>query len=725
MPLLELKVSSPEPDLSVRKFAIREAVNTLYSIGVVFRTKSPALDLEAIVGKPAEFHVVSGYQHVRLGGDRTWTGLCNQVELVQVEAGGLSTYALSIVPHLWLLTQKNDYRIFQHLSIPDIIDEVLDRWKMSRIWEIDRGRYKKLEFKVQYNESDFSFFARLLEEAGISFMFTHGDDQGSKLVLSDRLHTGEARPPLVYFDHMTQAAEREFITRVRLAREVRPGKLAMRDYDYRRPSYPLFGKAEDGAASEARYEQYHYLPSGFLVEGGAGGGTPVADDRGIARHEDAAGQDRATRALAARREGARAVSFETNAIDVSAGRVITLENHPHAWVAGGERLLVTDFTISGTHDLDWHMSGRAVFASSEYRPAQNTPKPSVTSVQTAMVVGPDGQEIHTDEFGRVRLAFQWDRIGRKDEASSCWVRVSQGWAGKGYGLIALPRVGQEVLVAFLNGDPDHPIVVGRTYTAITPVPRKLPDHKTESLFRTDSSPGGNGTSEVAFEDLKGKEMVQWTAHKNMRRLIKNDYVSTIGHDRIKDVSVDETDTTGGKRTEVTRNDRTETVNANKTTSIKQVRRKLVKGDESHTTDGHRRLLADKSVDLVTAKDKRERVVEDTHLVVVGNRAERVDQDQSLTVDVDQLEKVGENHALATGKQLSLRAGADFVTEAGADMTIKSAGGFIRIDATGVTISGRVVHINSGGSSARKGRDPKPLEPEKPKTREPDTAKGEA
>ena len=373
MPLLELKVSSPEPDLSVRKFAIREAVNTLYSIGVVFRTKSPALDLEAIVGKPAEFHVVSGYQHVRLGGDRTWTGLCNQVELVQVEAGGLSTYALSIVPHLWLRTQKNDYRIFQHLSIPDIIDEVLDRWKMSRIWEIDRGRYKKLEFKVQYNESDFSFFARLLEEAGISFMFTHGDDQGSKLVLSDRLHTGEARPPLVYFDHMTQAAEREFITRVRLAREVRPGKLAMRDYDYRRPSYPLFGKAEDGAASEARYEQYHYLPSGFLVEGGAGGGTPVADDRGIARHEDAAGQDRATRALAARREGARAVSFETNAIDVSAGRVITLENHPHAWVAGGERLLVTDFTISGTHDLDWHMSGRAVFASSEYRRASVSP----------------------------------------------------------------------------------------------------------------------------------------------------------------------------------------------------------------------------------------------------------------------------------------------------------------------------------------------------------------
>lgn len=724
MPLLELKVASPEPDLSVRRFAIREGINALYSVGVVFRTKSPALDLERIVGKPAALRVVSGYQHARLGGERVWTGICDRVELAQVETAGLSTYSLSIVPHLWLLTQKNDYRIFQHQSIPDIIDEVLDRWKMARIWEIDRGRYPKLEFKVQYDESDFTFFARMLEEAGISFVFTHGDEQGSKLLLSDRLHAGAARPPLAFHDHMTQSAEREFVTKVRVARDVRPGKVTLRDHDPRRPRHQLFGKAEQGKA-EAKYEQYHYQPGGFVVEGGSGGDTPAADDRGIARHKDAAGEERATRALAARREGARSVSFETNAIDVTPGRVVSMLGHPHGWLAGGERLLVTDFTIAGTHDLDWHMSGRAVFASNDYRPAPITPKPTVTSVQTATVVGPDGQEIHTDEFGRVRLAFQWDRLGRKDHTSSCWVRVSQGWAGRGYGLIALPRVGQEVLVAFLDGDPDQPIVVGRTYSAITPVPRRLPDHKTESVVRSTSSPGGYGNSEVAFDDAKGSELVQWTAHKNMRRLVKNDYVSTIGHDRVKNVAMDELDTTDGTRTEVTRKDRIETVNADKTTSIKKDRKKLIKGDESHTIDGHRRLLAGKNVDLVTGKDKRERIVEDVHLVVVGNRAESIDGDQSLIVEEDQLEKVGKSHALATGKQLSLRSGGDFVNEAGADMTIKSAGGFLRIDALGVTISGTVVRINAGGSSARKGRDPKPKEPEKPKTREPDTAKDEA
>jgi type VI secretion system secreted protein VgrG len=724
MPLLELKVASPEPDLSVRRFAIREGINTLYTVGVVFRTRSPALDLEAIVGQPAELRVVSGYKHVRLGGERVWTGLCNRVELVQVEAGGLSTYSLSIAPLLWLMTQRNDYRIFQHQSIPDILDEVLDRWKIVRVWEIDRGRYPKLEFKVQYDESDYAFFARMLEEAGISFVFTHGDEQGSKLLLSDRLHAGEARTPLPFLDNMTQSAEREFVTRVRVAREVRPGKVTLRDYDPRRPRHELFGKAEQGRR-EAKYEQVQYQPGGFVVEGGGGGDTPAADDRGVARHKDAAGEERATRALAARREGARAVSFETNAIDVTPGRVFAMLGHPHAWLGGAERLLVTDFTIAGTHDLDWHMSGRAVFASNEYRPAPVTPKPTVTSVQTATVVGPDGQEIHTDEFGRVRLAFQWDRLGRKDDTSSCWVRVSQGWAGKGYGLIALPRVGQEVLVAFLNGDPDHPIVVGRTYNAVTPVPRKLPDNKTESVARSNSSPGGGGTSEVAFDDNKGNELVQWSAHRNMRRLIKNDYVSTIGHDRTKSVSLDELDTTGGKRTEVTRQDRVETVNATKATSIKKERKKLIKGDESHTTDGHRRLLADRDVDLVTGKDKRERIVEDAHLVVEGNRAESIDGDQSLVVEEDQFEKVGENHALATGKQLSLRSGGTFVNEAGADMTIKSAGGFIRIDALGVTISGTVVRINAGGSSPRKGRDPKPRDPQKPKTREPDTAKDEA
>lgn len=725
MSLLELKVFTGDPDLSVRRFAIREALNTLTSVYVVFRAKDTSLDLEAIVGKPAEFRVVSGYLHVLGGGERSWSGICNRIELLQVEEKGLTTYGLSIVPMLWLLTQRNDYRIFQHKSIPDIVDEVLDRWYTERVWEIDRGRYKKLDYKVQYDESDYTFMARLLEEAGISFSFAHGDEKGSKLVLSDKFHAGPSRQTLPYFDNMTQSAEREFVTRVRIAHDVRPGKVTLRDYDYRRPAHNLLGQDQGGKGDEAKYEQFHYQPGGFLVQGGRGGGTPVADDKAVARHEDAEGKDRANRLLAASREGSRAVAFETNAIDVTPGKVIDFKNHPHAWLGEGERLLVTDFSVSGTHDMDWLMQGRAVFASAEYRPAQVTPKPSITSVQVAVVVGPDEQEIHTDEFGRVRVAFQWDRLGRKDDNSSCWIRVSQGWSGKGYGAIVLPRVGQEVLVAFLNGNPDQPLVVGRTYNAIRPVPKKLPDRKTESMIRTDSSPGGFGQNEIVFDDDKGNELVHWSAHKNMRRLIKNDYISTIGHDRSKDVAMDETDTTNGNRTEVTRADRVETVNRNKITSILKNRRKLVKGDEHHISDREKRLKVEKNVDIITEKDKRERIVGDSDLIVVGNRSEKIDGKQSFTIHEDQFEKVGGSHALATGGKLTLRAGDAFVNEAGADMTIKSAGGFIRIDSIGVTISGNLVRINDGGPSPRKGGESKPDDPEEAKTREPNTAKGQS
>lgn len=725
MSLLELKVHTGDPDLSVRRFTIHEGINSLTSVYVAFRTKDTSLDLEAIVGKPAEFKVVSGYLHVLGGGERSWSGICNRIELLQVEERGLTTYGLSIVPMLWLLTQRNDYRIFQHKSIPDIVDEVLDRWYTERVWEIDRGRYKKLDYKVQYDESDYAFVARLLEEAGISFSFVHGDEKGSKLVLSDRFHAGAARQSLPYFDNMTQSAEREFVTRVRVAHDVRPGKATLRDYDYRRPAHRLLGEAQNGKGDESRYEQFHYTPGGFLVQGGRGGGTPAADDKAVARHEDAEGKDRATRLLAANREGSRSVAFETNAIDVAPGKVITFQHHPHGWLGDGERLLVTDFSISGTHDMDWLMQGRAVFASAEYRPAQVTPKPTVTSVQVATVVGPDEQEVHTDEFGRVRVAFQWDRLGRKDDNSSCWIRVSQGWSGKGYGTIALPRVGQEVLVAFLNGNPDQPMVVGRTYNAIRPVPHKLPESKTESIIRTDSSPGGFGQNEVVFDDVKGNELVQWTAHKNMRRLIKNDYISTIGHDRTKDIAFDETETTDGTRTEMTRQDRTETVNRTKTTSIKKNRRKLVKGDEYHVTDRDKRLTVKKNVDIITQKDKRERIVGDSDLVVQGNRSEKIDGKQSFVIEEDQFEKVGKNHALATGAKLTLRAGNTFVNEAGADMTIKSAGGFIRIDSVGITISGTLVRINDGGPGPRKGGESKPDDPEKAKTREPDTAKGQS
>ncbi|MDC3960502.1 type VI secretion system Vgr family protein [Polyangium jinanense] len=677
MPILELTFACGESSLSVRRFSVHETVSGLFTVSVWARSESPSIDLEAIIGQPASLRVVSGWLFARLGGARLWTGIVSSIEQVQAvqPASGakeLSTYSLRIVPDLWMLTQRRNYRIFQHLSIPDIVDELLDDWGIDKVWEIDRGKYPKLEYKVQYGESDFAFFGRLLEEAGIGFTFADDDAKGSKLTLSDKLESNTPRPggALPYVDNPNQEAEKEFVSGIRLSYGVRPGAHTIRDYDFRNPSFELFGEAPKAKGQEAKYEQYHYEPGAFLVEGGKGGGTPAADDKGVARYDQGFGKGRATRLLGGTRVDRRVVSFDTNTIDLWPGEVFSIDRHPHADITESTKLLVTEFSVEGTPEGEWSMSGQAVFTDAPYRPPQRTPKPRVEGVQSARVVGPNGQEIHTDEFGRVRVQFPWDREGKNDDNSSCWIRVSQGWAGTGYGMIVLPRIGQEVMVGFLEGDPDQPIIVGRVYNAKQAVPYKLPEHKTRSMWKSDSSLGSDGFNEIMFEDLKGQELVYEQAQKNRRRLVKNDETITIGHDR----------------------------------------QKLVKNDESEKTLGFLKVYVGKDQDIVVKQNKRERIEGDSHLRVYGKRNQRIEGKQSLTVKGDRHELVGKNYAIGVNEEIHVAAGTAIVIEAGKDLTIKGPGGFVRIDQSGVTIRGKQVRINSGGSPGS-GKGSSPDEPE--------------
>ena len=719
MPVLELSFASGETSLSVRRFSVREAASDLFTVSVWARSPNEDLDLGSIVGKPAGLRIASGYEFAFNGGARLWTGICNHIEQIQAEPKGLSTYSFRIVPTLWLLTQRRNYRIFQHLSIPDITDKLLGEWSIEPVWKIDRGEYPKLEYKVQYGETDYAFLSRLFEEAGIAFTFPE-DAEGSRLTLGDKLHASAPRAtsPIHYVDNPNQASGSEFVTNVRPGHQVRPGAHTIRDVDFRKPSYPLFGEAPKAKAPEDRYEQYHYQPGAFLVETGKGGGTPVADDRGIARHDQESGMDRAERALLAERAGKRGVSFDTNAFDLAPGAIFSIGNHSHSEVTDGTKLLVTELSIDGSSGDEWSASGHAVFTDAPYRPRLETPKPRLLGVQSATVVGPIGQEIHTDEFGRVRVQFPWDREGKNDEMSSCWIRVSQGWGGTGFGMMVIPRIGQELLVAFLEGDPDQPTIVGRVFNATAPVPYKLPDNKTISTWKSDSSPGSGGFNEIKYEDKKADELFYVQAEKNLRKLVKHNETITVLHDREKHVGVNETDTTGVNRTEVTGVNRTETTGANRTTVIGAKRRKLVKKNETERTEGNRQLRVGKDQDVVVKGEKKEGVDVDNHLYVKGNRASKIDKSQSLMVVQDQQENVGKSYALAAGKTIHLKSDEVMVAEAAQDMTIKGPGGFIRIDAGGVTISGTLVKINVGGE-AGKGRGSNPEEPEEAKEAEAD------
>jgi type VI secretion system secreted protein VgrG len=709
---LELLFQSGETSLDVRRFVVHEGVSSLFAVSVWAHSTDSSIDLSSLAGQAAGLRIESPVKFA-LRPIRLWSGICSCAEQVQAEtAPRYSTYLIEIVPALWLTTKRKGHRIFQHLSIPDIVDKLLGEWKITPSWEIDRGRYPKLEFKVQYGESDYTFFSRLLEEAGITFLFEDSEDE-TKLVLSDEPQARQRRgAPIPYSQHASNAEEKEYVQKALVGHEVRPGAFVLQDYDFRRPRAKLGEQAPKAPAPENLNEEVRYEPGSYLAQIGAGGDTPFADDKGVARYNEGYGRDKVTRLLAGARAGKVGVTLDTNAIDLRPGTILEVSAHVHGDV-DGRALLATHYSLEGSLKDPWHLTVGAVQADLPYRPPAVTPKPTVHGVQSATVVGvksaADVQEIHVDEFGRVRVQFPWDRDAKADDFASCWMRVSYGWAGKGYGMIQIPRVGQEVLVTFLDGDPDQPVITGRLHNTLVPLFYKLPENKTISTYHGDSSPGDNGYNEIKFEDLKGQELLYHQAEKDQRVLIKNDETITVLDNRIKGVGQNETDTTGIDRTEVTGVDRSELTGVDRMTFIAGNRAKWVQRDKGVRNEGGRQTLLMQTEDLVVKGDKREWVQMNAHLYVKGDRREAVDDDRSFIVVEDHHEKIGGSHALASGASSSYHADQKVVGEGGANVTVKGPGGFLAIDASGVTISGTLVRINAGGSPGSS-KQAKPTEP---------------
>jgi type VI secretion system secreted protein VgrG len=564
-----------DESLEVRRVRVVDRMSELFAVEVEARSPAADLDLDDLLGYGAALEIAH-----RLGGagrtTRTWSGIVSSIEQTRVEPSGLSTYRLTIAPSLWQLGLRRNDRLFQHQSVPEIVGALVSEWSVPCRWEIDANRHPKLELRTQYGESDYAFARRLLEEAGIAFYFDDATGE-SVCVFCDAPHRGALREqPVRFVDSPTAMAEveDEHLTQLRVEHVVRPAKTTVRDFDFRRPGYPLFGQAGDPRENEQRYEQYHYQPGAFLHEGHEPENTPTADDKAVARHGDEEGASLATRALEGGRAERRTLRFATNAIDLRPGRVFRIAGHPRADVQADLSLAV-EMTIEGEIEDAWVIRGRAVSARAAYRPIRTTRKPRIHGAQSVMVVGPPGEEIHTDEFGRIRIQFHWDREGKSDENSSCWVRVAQGWAGGGYGLLNVPRVGHEVLVTFLDGDPDHPLVTGRVFNAATAVPYKLPENKTVSTWRSDSSPGSGGFNEIRFDDAKGRELVYFQAEKDHQALVKNNEMHVVGAHRSKLVRGDESGAVAGSRTELVRGMDVETVGVSRTTTVGVARHSTV------------------------------------------------------------------------------------------------------------------------------------------------------
>jgi type VI secretion system secreted protein VgrG len=580
--------------LGVRDFSVHEALHRLFTVELVCVSPSPDLDFESIVGEAGTFSIKRGLQA------RVFRGIVKESEQIECEVEGLSTYRIELVPSLWLATQNRTYRVFQETSDPEIALAVLGGWGISpsrRLGEQHRPR----KYRVQYAESDFAFASRLLEDAGVTFYFDTDGEGDSALVLHDAPHGNAARASLPFVSQPTHVDRHDFVTDVKVERRVLPGRYTQEDVDYRLPlDFALTASASGGSPVETGLEVRHYNPGSFLFDG-QGGDTPVADDRGAFRSDSAEGARQAEKRLQAKRAERLTCSFVTSALDVRPGQVLSVDAHPNGALQDA-RWLVVDSRMEGSATGDWKHVVMTCQTEEPYRPALATAKPLTRGIESATVVGPAGQEIHTDEFGRVRVHFHWDRSGPKDDGSSCWVPVSQPWGGTSFGAVNVPRIGQEVLVEFLNGDPDRPVVIGRVFTKDNPVPYELPAFKDVQGLRSASTPalpegsvrsgildgvmsgGGDGAgeaspqssplggglpfamsmieklvgtsnyfqaqspdgsthqwqgSELTMHDVQGKEKVYLQSQKDFHKVVKNNQTKVVGHAQTETIATDD------------------------------------------------------------------------------------------------------------------------------------------------------------------------------------------
>ena len=518
--------------LTVRTVDIVEGLSLPFEVALVAVSPDGDLDFERLVGAEATCRLDEGTL-----GSRAYSGIVSFVEQIEPEPTGLSTYSLRVVPRLWLLSQRRGHRIFQHQTALEIARALLAEWRIEITALVAPENLARHEVRVQYGESDLDFLDRLLGEAGISYFF---DDQrgdgASHLVLTDCPERADTRRAGVPFtSEPSPTWEMPFVADVRVAHETRAGSVTLADFDLRRPETPRLFHAEQPGPGEARMERFSYVPGASLADLPAAsiqaGDTPVADDQSHARSDEHQGYGLAERRLTALRGDRRRVELSTSLSDLAPGAVFTIAGAPHPVLALDQRLLVVETRIDGKVDQAWTVRVVAAFASAKVRPQRRIAWPRVEGLQSAVVMGPAGEQIHTDELGRVRVRFHWDREGVADDHRSAWVRVDDGWAGVGFGMIALPRVGQEVVVAFYEGNPDQPVIIGRVHDASNPAPRPLPGSQAESVWRTSSVPGGRGYHELSFDDAAGRERVFLRSERDLEKVVVREEVEEIHGDR--------------------------------------------------------------------------------------------------------------------------------------------------------------------------------------------------
>ena len=642
-----------EDDLLIEEMSGHEAVSELFEFRLRLLSESDDIDPRRIIGKWAILRIET-FDTSHMGGERHWNGYVSRFSQTGRAAspdgdGDVYTYECDIVPWFWMLTQHEDCRIFQNLSVPDIIETIFGEFAFSDYKLELAETHPQLEYCTQYNETTFDFISRLIEREGIHYYFRHNDEGGESrhiLVFTDNKDSNPALDPdELPFHHEGHAEDFDAIRTLSRSEQMRTRKVTLHDWDYKkRGSVGENAPTVLSIGSDHELERYRY-PGGFVAQSGAGD----AD----------AGKHLSRVIMEAEESSHLRYRGDSQIRTLAPGHTFSLYDHPFdefnveymilsVWHHGRNNLIAggggggdygNEFTLQ-PHDT-------------VYRAPLATRKGLVRGPQTAIVVGPAGEEIYTDELGRIKVRFHWDRkvpgrsTDKPDDKASCWIRVAQMWAGNGYGTMFIPRIGMEVVVDFLEGDPDKPIVVGCVYNGINKPPYALPADQTKSTIKTLSSKGGGGSNELRFEDKKGREELFIQAEKDFNVNVKASKHEGIGGN--SDLKI-----TGYGRTMITGEHDLKVDGDSKTT---------VKGDFFQGTNADLQLHAEQEIRIV------------------GNS----------------------QISMATPGSMDIYGGMKLVIEADTMISLKVGSSGIVIDPSGVSVVGPIIKQNSGGSpsSAKK------------------------
>lgn len=613
-----------------------EHISGLFHYNVEMGSQDTAVDFSALLGKEVTVSIGSedGTSHYRHG---------IIVRLRQsLDMNRNIIYVAEVCPWLWLLTKTSDCRIFQNLSVPDIIKMVFSDLGHTDFSFKLAGTYSPREYCVQYSETHFDFVSRLMEDEGIFYFFTHEDGKHT-LVLADDADAHTVCPGLdgaLHFKQFTTSwAEEASVNSCTLEEQIVLNEYKMTDYNFEAPTTNLLVSTQGTAnATGSTLSMYEY-PGGY------------------SKKND--GDKRAKVRIETFELPMKMVHGSTNCRDLITGCKFTLTDHVRSdmnieYVLGSVHITAT---------LQRYENSFVAFPSTvPFRPPQNTPKPSLHGYQIATVVGKSGEEIWTDEYGRVKVHFPWDTRSKQNESSSCWIRVAQMWAGKGWGTMAIPRIGTEVIISFLDGDPDRPLIVGTVYNGQQVAPYSLPDNQTRTTMKSNSSKGGGGYNEIRLEDLKGSEEIFINAEK--------DYNVEVGNNRTTDIVATNTLTVGG--------DDSEDYQAKRTISVAK---------QDSETYGDTRTI-------VVNKDDTESYSANRTIDVAKNETISIGKDRSETVSGKQTVKITKEYSI-TSKKMQIVADDEIVLKTGsASITMKKNGD--------ITIKGKKIEVKGSGDVIIKG-----------------------